>query len=133
MFFLFPFSFLIPILFIFVAVRVGTWIFHEFFREFDDPYKKSWLTGSRFGPRFNFGNPRIGKLQGVEARIFRLAYKLKGRITISDIVLETGLDVKSAEETINKMVDGLRVRMEIDENGLVMYEFPEIIARFKGN
>jgi hypothetical protein len=29
------------------------------------------------------------------------------------------------------MVDGVRVRMEVnDEHGFVIYEFPEIIARF---
>ena len=29
------------------------------------------------------------------------------------------------------MVDNSRVRMEVNDNGLVTYEFPEIISRFE--
>lgn len=64
-------------------------------------------------------------------RIYKLAYKLKGRLTVSDIVIETGLDADEAEELIQSMVDNLRVRMEVMDDGLVVYEFPEIIARYK--
>ena len=69
----------------------------------------------------------------MEAYIFRLAYKMKGRVTLSDVVLETGLNLKSAEETMNSMVDNVRVCMEVDERGWVVYEFPEIISRFEGD
>lgn len=68
-----------------------------------------------------------------ESRVFRLAYKNRGRITLSDIVLETELGLKDAEEIIDEMIDGVHVRMEVREDGLVLYEFPEIIARFEGN
>ncbi|MEW5815522.1 MAG: hypothetical protein AB1798_09045 [Spirochaetota bacterium] len=67
----------------------------------------------------------------LESKIFRLAYKMKGRITLSDIVIETGLGMKEAEAYIEKMVDGIRVRMEVSDQGIVYYEFPEIIARFE--
>ena len=49
---------------------------------------------------------------------------------MSDIVLETDLSIKEAEEVINGMVDSTHVRMEVEDSGLVIYEFPEIIARF---
>jgi hypothetical protein len=68
----------------------------------------------------------------VESAIFALAYRLRGRITLSDVIVETGLGMKEAEEVLNGMVDGLRVRMEVGASGLVVYEFPEIIARFEG-
>jgi hypothetical protein len=67
----------------------------------------------------------------VESAIFALAYRHKGRITLSDIIVETGLGIREAEQVANGMVDGIRVRMEVRENGLVVYEFPEIIARFE--
>jgi hypothetical protein len=67
----------------------------------------------------------------LEGSIFRAAYKRKGRLTISDIVLETDLSIKEAEQAINRMVDGLHVRMEVEDSGLVIYEFPEIISRFE--
>ncbi|MBN2553809.1 MAG: hypothetical protein JXB06_13610, partial [Spirochaetales bacterium] len=63
--------------------------------------------------------------------IFRAAYKHEGRLTVSDIVLETDLGLKEAEEVINGMVDGTHVRMEVEDSGLVVYEFPEIISRFE--
>ncbi len=65
-----------------------------------------------------------------ESRIFKLADRLKGRITLSDIVLETGLGMKSAEQAIEEMLDNLRVTMEVDDSGMVFYEFPEIMARY---
>ncbi len=64
-------------------------------------------------------------------QIFKLAYRQKGRITVSDIIAETGLSGDEAEEVIQGMVDNTRVRMEIRESGVVVYEFPEIISRFE--
>ncbi len=131
MFFFFPFVFLIPIVVVLLAVKYGSRIFRDIFRELDNPGQwRRELSGRSF--RKEAGRSRLRRSEGLETRIFRLAYKLKGRITISDIVLETDLSVQEAEETANKMVDGLRVRMEIDDRGLVVYEFPEIISRFKG-
>ena len=66
-----------------------------------------------------------------EARVFRLAYKRKGRITVSDAVIDLGLSIRQAEELLNGLVDGLRVRMEVTPNGLVVYEFPEILSRLQ--
>jgi hypothetical protein len=66
-----------------------------------------------------------------EARVFRLAYKRRGRITVSDAVIDLGLSIREAEDLLNGMVDDLRVRMEVAPNGLVVYEFPEILSRFR--
>lgn len=66
-----------------------------------------------------------------EARVFRLAYKRRGRIMVSDAVIDLGLSIQQAEELLNSLVDGLRVRMEVTPNGLVVYEFPEILSRFQ--
>lgn len=41
------------------------------------------------------------------------------------------MSIREAEEAINRMVDGLLVRMEVEDSGMVIYEFPEIISRFK--
>lgn len=68
-----------------------------------------------------------------EVKIFRLADRKKGRITISEIIVETGLGMKQAESIINKMIDSTHVRMEITENGSVIYEFPELIEKHSQN
>jgi hypothetical protein len=131
MFFLFPFGILIPFLLIFLALRFGARLFQDYFRGGGrlDSYGR-WIpgTGAR-NPLDVFRSPRG---QSLEARVFRAAYKQRGRLTVSDLVIETGLGIKEAEELMNHMVDGLHVRMEVDDRGLVVYEFPEIIARFEG-
>jgi len=93
-------------------------------------YKNRLISPSR---RQQFNARKLRKLKAgeIEGVIFNIAYQLRGRITLSDIIIETGLSMKESEEVINKMVDSVRVRMEVDENGLVIYEFPEIIARFQ--
>jgi hypothetical protein len=129
MFFWWPFGILIPGLFIFLIFRFGMRFFDEMFHNRNRLsagdrwrlYEQSWIrsAGSRS--------------RSIENRIFRAAYKRKGRLTVSDIVLETDLSIKEAEEVLNGMVDGTHVRMEVLDNGLVVYEFPEIIARFSGD
>jgi len=130
MFFLFPFGILIPFLFVFLALRFGSRLLQDFRRGGRLDSQGRWVPGAGAGnPLDVFRAPRG---QSLEARIFRAANKQRGRLTVSDVVIETGLGIKEAEELINGMVDGLRVRMEVDERGLVVYEFPEIIARFEG-
>jgi len=82
----------------------------------------------------NFNYPsRIDETQSqesIQVRIYKLGFKLKGRLTVSDIVIETDIGVDEAEKLIQSMVDNQRVRMEVRDDGMVVYEFPEIIARF---
>lgn len=73
---------------------------------------------------------RIPGKRPQEGELFKIAQKYKGRITISDIVLETGMSIKEAEALVEPLVDGLHIRMEVSDKGFVIYEFPEIIARF---
>ena len=81
------------------------------------------ILGSRY---------RLQDTDDAEHQIFRLADKLKGRLTVSDVVVHTGLGIHEAEEAMNQIVDGYRVKMEVDDRGIVLYEFPEIIARYEG-
>jgi len=67
-----------------------------------------------------------------EGEIFRLADEMKGRLTVSDFVIATNLSIKEAERVIDSMVDGIHVTMEVKDSGRVVYEFPEIIARYEG-
>ena len=70
--------------------------------------------------------PRRGRL---ENRVFRLAYRLGGRLTVSDLVVDLDLGIDEAESFLNRLVDSTRVTIEVRDDGLVYYEFPEIIAR----
>ncbi len=61
-----------------------------------------------------------------DATIFRLAKRLNGRLTVSDVVVETGMGSGESEALLQRMVDGTRVRMEVERNGTIVYEFTEL-------
>ncbi|MCF7947428.1 MAG: hypothetical protein K9M94_02405 [Spirochaetia bacterium] len=67
--------------------------------------------------------------ESIETSIYRLAGKLGGTITVSDLVTHMGIEPKRAEKTLESMADGVRVRMEVDDAGIVYYEFPELKSR----
>jgi len=115
-----------PVLFIFLIFRFGLRFFDDLS---NNPNRFNTRDRRQFynGAGFNF----FRGSRSIENRIFRAAFKHSGSLTVSDIVLETGLGVREAEEVINGLVDGTHVRMEVQDNGLVVYEFPEIISRFE--
>ena len=121
----FPFifvPFLVPILVVFFALRIGSNFFRGLSRRWEQKEEVPFDIP---------GRSRVGQKRDFDGVVFSLAYRLKGKITLSDIIVETGLTVREAEEVIESMVDGVRVRMEVDQNGMVVYEFPEIISRFE--
>jgi len=132
-FFFFPFGFFGTFILIFFAFKFGRSLFRDLFddnKEIPPGWRRSFRN-SRFFNNINSTGYTVKKPKDVEHQIFRLANKLKGRLTVSDIVINTGMGIKEAEEAMNKMVDGMRVRMEIDNRGIVIYEFPEIIAKYE--
>jgi hypothetical protein len=121
----FPFAFLgflFPILIILFIFRVGSGFFRSITRRWNNKEEVTFDLPGRL---------KVPSQKDLDGVIFNLAYRLKGRITVSDIIVETGLAMKEAEEVIERMVDGVRVRMEVDPKGMVVYEFPEIISRFE--
>jgi|SRR6056297_3531945 len=65
----------------------------------------------------------------IETDIYRLAAKSNGYITVSDVVTRLGIEPKKAENILESLSDGMRVRMEVGENGNVYYSFPELRRR----
>ena len=139
MFFWSPFFFLLPILFVMIVFRLGIGLFRGFF-DHRDPYRERRRVGhddsaglwpDEYGYRRPL--PNVLRRSNMESRIFRLAYRLNGKVTVSDVVLETSMSVGEAEAYMDRLTDGVRVRMEIGDAGLVQYEFPEIIERLNNN
>lgn len=124
----FPFGFLFPLIFFVIIARVAS----GFFRS---SQRRRTLEDDYLDDRIRSIDTRESRVRSDnhEVRIFKLAYRMKGRLTVSDIVVETGLGVDAAEQLIESMVDSSRVRMEVDDRGIVTYEFPEIIRRFEGD
>ncbi len=61
-----------------------------------------------------------------ETRLYRLAKQHRGRLTVSEVVINLGISVEQAERILQSMTDGLRVRMEVTDSGAVVYDFPEL-------
>jgi len=130
--FFFSFAFLLFLVAVFTLTRFGLRYFQRFFRGVEGEERPEEGSRGRFLrwlPAERQGTP-MRKAPDLEARVFRLAYKRKGRLTVSDAVIDMGLSIRQAEELLNSLVDGLRVRREVTPNGLEVYEFPEIITRF---
>lgn len=117
-------------MFIFLALRVGAGAFRSMHRRNDSSFPRWDDTDHFLGD--HGGYRPYGYLHGnLESRIFKLANRRKGRITVSDVVIETGLGVNEAEQLLQSMVDNVRVTMEVNDEGLVTFEFPEILRRFE--
>ena len=129
----FPFgtllSLIVPFVFIFFGVRILRRIFFSSSRDVDTSYRSQRRNYPYDELEENYYSVR--RIPNVShAQIFQLAKKLRGRITLSDIVIETGMSLHEAERVIESIVDGTHVSMEVNEHGRVVYEFPEIIERF---
>lgn len=81
--------------------------------------------GGEDGYRGSGQLPAAGTI--TDAVIYRLAKRLNGRLTVSDVVIETGLGTEDAEQLLRSLTDSLRVRMEVSDDGVVVYEFVELM------
>lgn len=59
--------------------------------------------------------------------VFRAAAAHGGRLTVSELVVESGVPAAQAEKLLRQLTDGSRVCMEIGSDGVVWYEFPELL------
>ena len=68
-----------------------------------------------------------------EKKVFTLAAKFRGRLMLSDVILETGLGMKDSEKLMDGITDGLHVKAEPDSKGILFYEFPETDGKEHAN
>ena len=86
-----------------------------------------WVGGKRLEFGETQGN-RITQRNRIDATLFRLAKRQRGRITLSDVVIETGMDIEKAERHLDTMVDQIHVSVDLDERGSLVYVFPELLG-----
>ena len=84
------------------------------------------LVGHRDDDRLTEQDQPTMPGSAADATIYRLAKRLKGRLTVSDVVIESGMGSTDAEKLLQAMTDGWRVRMEVSPDGMVVYEFVEL-------
>lgn len=68
-------------------------------------------------------------MQRIQRKILRLASAKGGTLTVTEVAADLNLGVPAAEKILTSMDDGFRVRSEISDEGVIYYEFPEILYR----
>lgn len=61
--------------------------------------------------------------------VLRLATRRGGTLTVTEVAAELDLTMELAEKVLIAMDDGFRVRSDITMEGVLVYEFPEVIYR----
>ncbi len=64
-------------------------------------------------------------------QILKLAEKEDGKLTMSQIVMNTNITLKSAKHYMDKLIESELVEIENDEDGTIEYVFYEILQRKK--
>lgn len=69
---------------------------------------------------------RQAMLTGLQQRVLLLASERGGTLTVTEVAAELSTTILAAERVLISMDDGFRVRSEITDDGIVLYEFPEL-------
>lgn len=66
---------------------------------------------------------------GMQRRVLRLAERRGGTLTVTEVAADLNLALPAAEKILMAMDDGFRVRSDITDEGILLYEFPEVQHR----
>ena len=72
---------------------------------------------------------RKALMQGLERKILKLAGMRGGRLTVTEVAADMNLPLATADKILTSMDDGFRIRSEISKEGVLYYEFPELLHR----
>ncbi len=72
---------------------------------------------------------RKALMQRLQQRVLRLATHRGGTLTVTEVASDMNLSLPAAEKVLVSMDDGFRVRSEISKDGVLYYEFPEVLHR----
>jgi predicted RNA-binding Zn-ribbon protein involved in translation (DUF1610 family) len=74
---------------------------------------------------------RKAVLTGLQRSVLRLAKQTGGVLTVTDVAADLNLSMEVAEKVLEEMDDGFRVRSEVTTEGVIVYEFPEVMHRHR--
>lgn len=69
---------------------------------------------------------RQALLTGLQQQVLLLASERGGTLTVTEVAAALSTTMQAAERVLITMDDGFRVRSEITDEGIVLYEFPEL-------
>ncbi len=67
--------------------------------------------------------------QRIQRKILRLATIKGGTLTVTEVAADLNLSLPAAEKVLTAMDDDFRVRSVISDEGVIYYEFPELLHR----
>lgn len=70
---------------------------------------------------------RQALLVGLQQPVLRLAEERGGRLTVTEVASSLGWPMPRAEKVLNSMEDGLRIASEVTDDGVIVYEFRELL------
>ena len=62
----------------------------------------------------------------LQRRVLLLATEKEGTLTVTEVAASLDLSLSAAEGVLDGMDDGLRVRSDVTDEGIIVYEFPEL-------
>ena len=69
---------------------------------------------------------RQALMNRLQRRVLLLATEKEGTLTVTEVAASLDLSLSAAEGVLDGMDDGLRVRSDITDQGIIVYEFPEL-------
>ena len=68
-------------------------------------------------------------MNGIQRKILKLAGAKGGTLTVTEVAADLNLALPAADKILTSMDDGFRVSSDISQDGVLYYEFPEILHR----
>ncbi|TVR63322.1 MAG: hypothetical protein EA422_09605 [Gemmatimonadales bacterium] len=75
---------------------------------------------------------RAAVLRRAQAQVLELAREQGGVLTATEVASRLDLSLEGAERILLSLDDGFRIRSEVTKEGLLVFEFPEILWRRRG-
>jgi hypothetical protein len=70
---------------------------------------------------------RQALLSALQLPVLQLAGRQGGELTVTQVAAELGWTLRRAEKVLQSLDDGLRVTSEVTDEGVIVYQFPELI------
>jgi hypothetical protein len=70
---------------------------------------------------------RAALLVALQQPVLRLAGERAGRLTVTEVASSLGWPLRRAEKVLNSLEDGLRVASDVTNEGVIVYEFRELM------
>ncbi len=70
---------------------------------------------------------RAALLVALQQPVLRLAGERAGRLTVTEVASSLGWPLRRAEKVLNSLEDGLRVASDVTPEGVIVYEFRELM------